>query len=141
MGTNAKLVAALNRTLELAGTQLRIRYYSPVYDDVYDEATDLQQSGNDLWSSGVVFPVRGQEGSNESILMSQGKLTDSDKKLFVNGSLTFNSSTLLVDIQLGSPTGNLYTTIPDGGIMYETEATPVYKKLFIRKLTGSLIDG
>jgi len=139
VGTNTKLVAALNRTLELAGTPIRVRYYNPVFDDVYDEATELQQSGTDLWTSGVVFPVRGKEGSNESILMSQGKLTDSDKTLFVNGSLMFNSSTLSVDIQLGSPTGNLFTTIEDGGIMYETEATPVYKKQYIRKLTGSLI--
>jgi len=141
MGTNAKLVAALNRTLQLAGTPLRIRYYDTVYDNVYDEATDLLQSGNSLWISGVVFPIHGREGSQESVLMSQGKLIDSDKTLFVNGSIDFNSASQSVDIQLGSPTGNLYTTIPDGGIVYETEATPVYKKQYIRKLTGSLING
>ena len=141
MGTNAKLVSALNRTLDLAGTQLRIRYYNPVFDDVYDEATKITQSGTDLWISGIVFPVHGKEGSTESVLMSQGKLIDSDKKLYVNGSLIFTSTNLSVDVQLGSPTGNLYTTIPEGGIMYETEASPVYKKQFIRKLTGSLING
>ncbi len=139
MGTNAKLVSALNRTLDLAGTPIRIRYYSPVYDDVYDEATELIQSGTDLWTSGVVFPIKSVEGSNESVLMSQGKLIDSDKKLYVNGSLIFTSTNLLVDVQLGSPTGNLYSTIPDGGIMYETESTPVYKVQYIRRLTGSLI--
>jgi len=139
MGTNAKLVAVLNRTLDLAGTPIRIRYYNPVYDDVYDEATELQQSGTDLWTSGVVFPIKSVEGSNESVLMSQGKLIDSDKKLYVNGSLIFTSTNLLVDVQLGSPTGNLYSTIPDGGIMYETESTPVYKVQYLRRLTGSLI--
>jgi len=139
MGTNAKLVAALNRTLDLAGTPIRIRYYSPIYDDVYDEATELQQFGTDLWTRGVVFPIKSVEGSNESVLMSQGKLIDSDKKLYVNGSLIFTSSDLSVDVQLGSPTGDLYATIPDGGIMYETESTPVYKVQYIRRLTGSLI--
>ena len=139
MGTNAKLVAALNRTLDLAGTSIRIRYYNPVFDDVYDEATELVQSGTDLWTSGVVFPIKSVEGSNESVLMSQGKLIDSDKKLYVNGSLIFTSTNLSVDVQLGSPIGNLYSTIPDGGIMYETESTPVYKVQYIRRLTGSLI--
>ena len=139
MGTNAKLVSALNRTLDLAGTPIRIRYYSPVYDDVYDEATELIQSGTDLWTSGVVFPIKSVEGSNESVLMSQGKLIDSDKKLYVNGSLIFTSTDLSVDVQLGSPTGDLYSTIPDGGIVYETEASPVYKKQYIRRLTGSLV--
>jgi len=139
MGTNAKLVATLNRTMELAGRQIRIRYYTPVYDEVYDEATELIQSGTTLWTSGVVFPIRGREGSEESVLMSQGKLTESDKTIFVNGSTVFTGTDISVDIQLGSPTGNLYTTIPDGGIVYETEAIPVYKKQFIRKLTGSII--
>jgi len=139
MGTNTKLVAALNRTLELAGTPLRIRYYDTVFDDVYDEATSLIQSGTDLWISGIVFPIHAKEGSSESILMNQGKLVDSDKTLYVNGSIVFTSTSQSVDVQLGSPTGTLYTTIPDGGITYETEATPVYKKQHIRKLTGSLI--
>lgn len=139
MVTNEKLVAALNRTIQLAGTQLRIRYYNIVFDDVYDEATSLVQSGEDLWISGVVFPIRGREGSTESVLLSQGKLIDSDKSLFVNGSIDFTGTSQSIDIQLGSPTGELYTTIPNGGIIYETEATPVYKKQFIRQLTGSLI--
>ena len=139
MGTNAKLVAALNRTLDLAGTPIRIRYYTPIYDDVYDEATEITQNGTDLWISGIVFPIHGKEGSNESVLMSQGKLIDSDKTLYTNGSIDFTGSANMVDIQLGSPTGNLYTTIPEGGIMYETEASPVYKKQYIRRLTGSLV--
>ena len=138
MGVNANLIAGLNRTIVLAGTQLRVRYYDPVFDPVYDESIDLLQSGNNLWTSGVVFPVRGTEGSNESVLLAQGKLLDSDKILFVNGSLTFTSGTQAVDIQLGSPAGELYTTIPEGGIMYEAEGIPVYKKVFIRR-TGSLI--
>jgi len=134
-----KLVQALNKTMQLAGTKLRIRYYDSIFDDVYDEATELMQSGTDLWISGVVFPVRGREGSTEGVLLQQGKLIDSDKKVFVNGSIAFTGGTQLVDVQLGSPTGNLYTTIPDGGIMYETNATPVYKVQYLRRLTGSLI--
>jgi len=138
MGTNAKLVAALNRTIELAGTPLRIRYFTQTVGSVWDDEVSLAQSGTDFWTSGVVFPVRGREGSNESVLLQQGKLIDSDKKLFIGGSITFTSGSQMTDVQIGSP-GQLYTTIPDGGIMYETEATPVYKVQFLRRLTGSLI--
>ncbi len=139
MGVNDKLVKTLNRTMNLAGTPIRIRYYTQVFDEVYDESVDLRQSGVDLWTSGVVMPIRGREGSVESVLLSQGKLIDSDKKMFVAGSLVFTGSSLSVDIQLGSPIGDLYTTIPDGGEMWEAEGLPVYKKQFIRRLTGSLI--
>ena len=137
MGINNNLVLARNKIFDIAGTQIRLRYYDPVYDDVYDEATGLVQSGNNLWTSGIVFPVK-SDGSDESVLMSQGKLTNTDSRLYVNGSLSFAGSIHMVDIQIGSPTGDLYTTILDGGITWDAEGTPVYKKQFIRRLTGSL---
>ena len=139
MGVNAKLISALNRTMELAGTQVRIRYYNAVYDETYDEAQMVIQTGSDVWISGVVLPVNSREGSNDSNLLAQGKLVDSDKKLYVNGSISFTGSTQMVDVQLGSPTGNIYTVIPDGGIQWEAEGLPVYKQQFIRRLTGSLV--
>ena len=71
MTVNTKLVSAINRTIELAGTQLRIRYYNPIYDDVYDEETELMQSGTDLWISGVVLPLNSRQGSNDSVLLQQ----------------------------------------------------------------------
>lgn len=134
-----KLISGFNRTIELAGTSIRIRYYDPVYDETYDEETELIQNGADVWISGVVLPINRREGSTDSTLMQQGKLIDSDKKIYVNGSVAFTGSTQLVDIQLGSPTGDLFTTIEDGGITWETNGVPIYKKQFIRRLTGSLI--
>ncbi len=139
MAVNDKLINAFNRITELAGTQLRIRYYNPVYDDTYDEETELVLD-SEIWVSGIVLPVNSREGSSDSVLLQQGKVIDSDKKIYVNGSVAFAGSTQLVDVQLGSPNGNLYTTIPDGGIMWETNGTPVYKQQFIRRLTGSLLD-
>jgi len=134
-----KLVQALNRTIELAGTQLRIRYFDATIGSVWDDESTLAQSGNNLWISGIVFPINAREGSVESLLLEQGKLIDSDKRLYVHGSVLFTGSTQLVEVQLGSPTGDLYTTIPDGGIEWGVQGQPVYKKQFIRRLTGSLI--
>jgi len=136
--TDTRLTRALDRTMELAGTQLRIRYFTETIGSVWDDETTLAQSGNSTWVSGVVFPIRGREGSTESLLLKQGKLLDSDKKVFVNGSIAFTGSIYGVDVQLGSPTGDLYSVIPDGGEMWEISSTPIYKKQFLRRLTGSL---
>lgn len=73
--------------------------------------------------------------------MEQGKLMNSDKKLYVNGSLFLTGSSLQVKIQIGStPAGcENYTIIPDGAVTYEVGGQTIYKKAFLRRLTGSII--
>lgn len=138
MGVQEKLVQALNRTIELAGTQIRLRYFSSTVGSVWDDERTLSVSGT-VWTSGVVFSLNTRQGSSDSVLLQQGKLIDSDKKIYLNGSLITNGSINSVDIQIGSPTGDLYTTIEDGGNIKEVQGLPVYKKQFIRRLTGSLV--
>ena len=138
MGVNYKLVQGLNKAIKLAGTQVRIRYYTNVYDDVYDEPVRLIQSGTDLWVSGIAFPIESLQNSTEGLLVQQGRLLNSDHKLYLSGGIQLNGSEYLVDIMIGSP-GDLYSTIPIGAIGWEAEGQPVYKKQFIRRLTGSLI--
>lgn len=139
MGLNTRFINALNRTIELAGTQLRIRYYDPIFDDTYDESQDIIKSGADVWTSGVIFSLNTRQGSADSVLVQQGKLIDSDKKVYLAGSIALTGSSQMIDIQLGSPSGDLFTTIPEGAISQEVEGAPVYQKVFIRRLTGSLI--
>ena len=129
---------ALNRILQVAGTKIRIRYFSITPGSVWDDEVSLSQSGLDLWTSGIFLPLNAREGSIESVLLEQGKLINSDSRLYVNGSLMFTGSTFMTDIQVGSPSGDVYTTIPNGGIKYEAEGISIYKKQFIRRLTGSL---
>ena len=138
MSTHDKLTKGLNKVVNLVGVPIRIRYFGVTPGSVWDDEVDLAQSGTSLWTSGVVFSLNTREGSFDSVLLKQGKLIDSDKKIYVNGSLLFTGSIQSVDIQIGSPTGELYTTIEDGGNVKEVEGLPVYKKQFIRRLTGSL---
>lgn len=138
MGFSSSAQNALNRIINQVGTQVRIRYFTVTPGSVWDDEVSLTQSGNSLWTSGIFLPLNAREGSNESVLLNQGKLINSDSRLYVNGSLSFNGSTFMCDIQIGSPTGDLYTTIPLGGIHYKAESNSIYKKQYIRRLTGSL---
>lgn len=136
-----KLIRGITRAIDLAGTQLRIRYFTQTIGSVWDDELTLAQSGADLWTSGLIYPLKAREGSRESVLLKQGKLLDSDKTMWCNGSLSLTGSDLLVDIMVGSGTSNdLYTTIEEGGQGWEVEGKPVYLKQWIRRLTtGSLI--
>ena len=138
MVLSTKLTQALNKAMDQAGTQIRIRYFSQTIGSVWDDELILTLSGNSIWTSGLVMPIRGIDGSSEAVLLAQGKLTNSDKKLFLNGSLMIVGSILNVDIQLGSPNGELYSAIPDGVELWQSDGVSVYKKQYIRRLTGSL---
>jgi len=127
-----------NSIISKAGKPIGITYYalSHVNGSVWDDEVILAKSGNTLWTSGIVLPI----GQADSVLVEQGKLIDSDQRLYVNGSLSFTGSEFQVEIQLGSATttDQIFTKIP-GGINPEVEDQRIYRKIFIRKLTtGSL---
>lgn len=141
MGLHTKFSGGINRLIQQAGTQLRVEYFTPTIGSVWDDDVTWVKSGNSLWTSGIVFPVRAREGSSEAVLLQQGKLIDSDKTLWTTGSLSLAGSSLTTTIMVGSGTNNdVYTTIPEGGQQWEVEGNSVYQKQWIRRLTtGSLI--
>ncbi len=133
------LAAGFEKTLSLAGKPIRIQYFEGTNGSVYDEPGTLAQSGTDVWVSGAVFSLKNRQGSEDSVLLEQGKLQDKDKKLYVNGSINFAGVDQTVKVQLGSPTGDIYSTIPLGGKAPEVSGDKIYKKQYIRFLgtTGS----
>jgi hypothetical protein len=75
--------------------------------------------------------------------VQQGKINNSDQKMFVLGNLPTvpdTGSLLQVKIGLGSPVAAEFSILDTGATVYEVAGTPVYKKVFIRRLdNGSLI--
>ena len=97
----------------------------------YDDNTTQTITGS-IVTSGLVFPVRGKFGSEESLLLEQGKLKNNDKVLYI-GSIN-TSGNLLLDIQ-----GNKYAIIPDGIKTWDITGSTAYNKIFVRlSNTGSL---
>lgn len=138
MAVSDTLAAGFERALSIIGKPIRIQYFTQTTGSVYDDDGVLVKSGTDLWVSGAIFPLKKTEGSEDSVLLEQGKLQNKDKKLYVNGSIDFAGLNQTVKIQLGSPTGEIYSTIPLGAKASEISGDVIYKKQYIRYLqTGS----
>ena len=138
MSIKDSLQVGLNGLIQRTGLQIGITYYTQVVGSVWDDESVLTVSGNTLWTSGIILPV----GQADAVLVQQGKLLDSDQRLYTHGSLSFVGSEMQVEVQLGSrtTTDEIYTMVP-GGINPQVEDVRIYKKVFIRKLTiGSLAN-
>jgi len=130
------------RCLNKFGTSARIRYFSATLGSVYDDDVSLVKSGNDLWISGVVESLNLTRGSADSNFVEQGKLVTEDSKFYVNGSLVFTGiSGNQFKIQIGSPTGQEYSLIPEGGIDHQVNGVLIFKAGYLRRLTTGSIFG
>ena len=139
MSISTKFGAGFKDIVDKAGQQIRVRYFNETIGSVWDDDVTLVVSGND-WMSGVIFPVNTAKGSSDSLLLEQGKIIDSDKKVFINGSIVLTGSDLQCKVQIGSPTGENYEVIADGGIAWTYSSDAIYKKAFLRRITtGSFI--
>ncbi len=124
------------------GQLLRIKYYNVGYGagSYYDDDVTLTQSGSDYWTSGVILPINGTRGSNDAILLEQGKVTTNDTKLYIDGSINTSG---VIKIGLGSYTnmsGCEYSLLAEGVTEWDVNQVSILKKLYLRLLTnGSLI--
>jgi hypothetical protein len=137
---DTRFIKGFNRLLDKASQPIKIRYFTPTIGSVWDDEVTLTQSGTDLWTSGIPQSLELSRGSIDSNLLEQGKLIYNDSKLFIPGSIILTGSTYMIKIQIGSPTGENYTMIPEGTDDYTVEGTPTHKKAYIRRITtGSLL--
>lgn len=129
---NSKLTNGLNKIFKFGGLTTEITFISyTIPSGSYDDDTTQTITGS-VTTSGLLFPVRNKFGSEESLLMEQGKLKTSDKVLYVNNVQT--SGNILIDIH-----EQKYAIIPNGIQSLETAGSTIYQKLFIRSsTTGSL---
>jgi len=133
-------VAGVNEAIGY-GQQLRIKYYTQSFGagSYYDDDITVTQSGNDLWISGVILPINQSRGSNDAVLVEQGKVLTNDSKLYIKGSVNTSG---IIKIGLGSYTTmtNEYSVLGEGIINYSVNEVDILKKVYIRRLTtGSLI--
>jgi hypothetical protein len=124
------------------GQKVRIKYYNSSLNSgsYYDDDVILTQSGIDLWISGIVLPITQTRGSNDAVLIEQGKLLSNDSKLYIEGAINTSGA---IKIGLGSYTnmsGCEYNVIGEGITKWSVNNISVLKKIYLRRLSnGSLI--
>jgi hypothetical protein len=140
---NEQLAKGMKHIMDRAGLRIRLNYYNQSIGSVYDDESILTYSGT-TWTSGIVMSVNSSFGGNDGILMEQGILRDSDKKLFISGNYPLTGSSMQVKIQLG-PNGENYSVLHLGkfgeNVIPEVSGNIVYKKVYIRRLTNGSLWG
>ena len=134
------LATGFQKIINRGGVQLRVQYFTSTIGSVWDDDVTWAKSGGDLWTSGIVLPISHQRGTSESVLLQQGKLINDDKKMFIHGSLILTGSEMTIRVGVGSPINDNYTLL-DSDIRIDTYNTPIYRKVFLRRVggTGSLL--
>lgn len=98
----------------------------------YDDEVSQTITGSSV-ISGLLFPVVGQQGSQEALLLEQGKIKTSDKHIFLLGSINISGNLLFT---IGSDN---YTLIPDGIKVWENAGSHIFSEAFVRfSIPGSL---
>lgn len=120
------------------GSQIRIRHFTgSVATTGWDDNQTLTKSGNDVWTSGLIFPVGAGRSSYNAVLLEQGKIKTDDKVCFVAGDV---ETTSIMKIGTGSPVTQEHSILPEGIIAMPSVGTCVYKKMYMRNLPlGSFV--
>ena len=112
-------------------TTINIISYTFTNSD-YDDVVTQTATGSNV-VSGLVFPIKALPGSNEALLMEQGKLLTKDKIVYT-GSVNV-SGNVLVELK----SGDFYTIVGDGIQSWEINGSTIYQKFFIsHTIAGSL---
>ena len=142
MGISDDFLTGVDEVMSNFHQKVRLKYYNTSWGagSYYDDDVSLTKSGNDLWCSGIILPVSNTQGSNDAILLEQGKILTNDTKLYIKGSI---STSGIIKIGLGSYTnmsGCEYSLLDVGVTKWKVNDVDIMKKLYVRLLpNGSLL--
>jgi len=126
------------------GEQIMFNYYNVSYGagSYYDDDVTYTQSGNDLWTSGLVQPIDTRTGGYDALLLQQGKITLDDKKVYINGSIQTSGIGPLKIGMVGSPPTREYQIMSEGEVIqWVVNGSPIYKKVYLRYLPNGSFAG
>jgi len=131
----------LNHITRLTGRPLRIRYYTEGIGSVWDDERTLSKSGADIYISGTIHKIDATRGSEDQVLLEQGRIKYDDTIFYINGSINTTSGARVFTLSISGNSANerVYREITPGIIMPQFFGTNVYKKVYGRLLpNGSL---
>lgn len=128
--------------LNKRGEIIRLRYFTSTIGgggSYYDDDVSLSRSGTDFYTSGMVQNLQTSAGrfrSNEALLVEQGRLKETDLKVYLAGTISLSGAVLRIG-RGGSPPTTEYRVVDEGVVSYPFNGGTAYHKVFIRQLTGT----
>lgn len=133
------ITTGFDHQVKLAGQPFRARYYTETIGSVYDDERVLTASGNDFYLSGIFRSLDTTQGSDDQVMLEEGRIKFGDSVIYVNGSTQTTSGTRVFTLNI-SGTGQVFREITPGVNVPIYYGVPVFKKIYVRQLTetGSL---
>jgi len=123
---------------KVTGEPIRFRYYTEGIGSVWDDERTLTKSGNDFYISGTFLEINTTKGSDDSVLLEQGRIKHGDTKLIISGGILTTSGALVFTASK-SGADIVYEEIEIGGHAPSYYGQNAYKIIYMRQLqTGSL---
>ena len=130
---------ALAHQIRLTGNIFRMRYYTESIGSVWDDDRTLTASGNDYYTSGVILSIDNTKGSNDQVLVEQGRIRYDDSKIYISGTIPTTSGVRIFTIAI-SGVDRVYQNVLPGNIVPQYFGQDVYQKIYLREITtGSLL--
>ena len=129
-----------NYVNKLAGNVLRFRYFTETIGSVYDDDRTFTSSGNDFYTSGVIQKIDSTKGSEDQILLEQGRIRYNDVKMYVGSQVETTSGIRIFTVQISGAASSIHDTIYHeilpGMNSPQFFGVDIYRKLYLRE--GSL---
>ena len=95
----------------------------------YDDVISYTKQSGPTWNDGVILPLKNKYGSEDAVLIEQGKLLFTDKKLYLKGDVTVSGNIL---VGIGSPSSTYYNVISPGRRTVPVLGSDIFHKMYIR---------
>ena len=131
---------AFRSQVNKAGRPLRIRYLTESYTgSVWDDSRTLAGSGTDLYASGMIINLDSSQGSEDQVLLEQGRIRFNDVKIYMAGSIQTTSGARILTVTI-SGLNRVYEELPLGVYMPQYFGEDIFKKFYGREVPlGSLV--
>lgn len=129
---------AFNHQVKIAGTVIRVRYYTETIGSVYDDSRTLSYSGTDIYTSGIIQSLSGQKGSQDQVLMEQGRIKYGDSKIYVGSQIVTTSGAQIFTFSV-SGLDKVYQEILPGMQQPQYFGNTFMNAVYVREITNGSI--
>src|SRR3990167_8734718 len=127
---------AVRYSIKTTGNVFRIRYYTETTGSVWDDERTLTASGANLYISGAIQKMDSLRGSEDQVLVEQGRLRYDDSIIYVAGSIQTTSGVRVFTIALSGNSANerVYKEVLPGAMLPTYFGENPYKKIYVREI-------